>query len=47
MQNTAHSIRGLALRLCGYMGVGVEGKARAVVAQHPGDRFHVHTVLES
>ena len=24
------------------MGVGVQGEARAVVAQHAGQRFHVH-----
>ncbi len=29
------------------MGVGIQCKACAVVAQHPGDRFDVHAVLES
>ena len=45
-QNAPHRVRCFPLRLCGHMGVGIEGKARAVVAQHAGNRFHVHTVLE-
>ena len=28
------------------MGVGVQGEPGAVVAQHPGHRFHVHSVLQ-
>ena len=29
------------------MGVGVQCEARRVVAQHGGQGFHIHTVLES
>ena len=28
------------------MGVGVQSESSGEVAQHPGDRFDVHTVLE-
>ena len=28
------------------MGIGVQGEACRVVAQHTADRFHVHAVLE-
>ena len=28
------------------MGVGVQRKARRVVTQHRGHRFHIHAVLE-
>ena len=45
-QDAAHGIGRLALRRCGHMGVGVQREARAVVAQHPGDRFDVHAVLQ-
>lgn len=32
------------LHIVGNMGVGVQREACAVVAQHDGQRFHVHTV---
>ena len=28
------------------MGVGVQGNPGAVVAQHAGDGFHIHSVLQ-
>ena len=34
------------LLLPGGVGVGAEGEARIVVAQHSGYRFHIHTVLQ-
>ena len=34
------------LLLPGGVGVGAEGEACVVVAQHTADRFHVHAILE-
>ena len=42
-----HGICRLPLDLGGDVGIGVQGKARAVVAQHPGDGLDIHTVLQS
>ena len=42
----AHGFRCLILHLPGGVGVGAQGEARIVVAQHTGDGLDVHTVLE-
>ena len=42
----AHGFRCLILHLPGGMGVGAQGEARVVVAQHTGDRLDIHPVLE-
>ena len=42
----AHGFRRLILHLPGGVGVGAEGEARIVVAQHTGDRLDIHPVLE-
>ena len=42
----AHGFRSLILHLPGGMGVGAEGEARVVVAQHTGDRLDVHAILQ-
>ena len=39
-------MRRFELRIGGDVGVGVQRKARGVVAQHRGHRFHVHAVLQ-
>lgn len=41
-----HGLRRLPLDRGGHMGVGVQGKPGAVVAQHAGDGFHIHSVLQ-
>ena len=41
-----HRLRRLILLLPGGVGVGAEGEACVVVAQHTGDRFHIHPVLQ-
>ena len=42
----AHGFRRLILHLTGGVGVGAEGEACVVVAQHTGHRLDVHTVLK-
>ena len=42
----AHGLRRLILHLPGGVGVGAQSEARVVVAQHTGDRFDVHAVLQ-
>ena len=41
-----HSLRCLVLFLAGGVSVGAEGESGIVVAQHGGDGFDVHAVLE-
>ena len=41
-----HGFRRLILHLPGGVGVGAEGEACVVVAQHTGDRLDVHPVLQ-
>ena len=42
----SHGFCCLILNLAGGVGVGAEGKACVVVAQHTADGFHVYTILE-
>lgn len=42
----AHGFRRLALCLGGHMGVGIQGEAGGVVAQHATDCLNIHAVLE-
>ena len=46
LHEAAHRLSGLVLHLAGGVGVGAEGEAGVVVAQHRGDGFDVHAVLE-
>ena len=41
-----HGLHRLPLSRGGHMGVGVQGKPGAVVTQHAGDGFHIHSVLQ-
>ena len=43
----SHCLRCSVLLLSDGVGVGAEGEACVVVSQHTGNRFHIHTVLES
>ena len=42
-----HGLRRLPLGRGGHVGVGVQGKPGAVMAQHPRDGLYVHPVLQS
>ena len=42
----AHPLGGILLHLVGDVGVGVQGEARAVVAQDAGDSFGVYALLD-
>ena len=42
----SHGFCRLILHLPGGVGVGAKGEARVIVAQHTGDRFDVHAVLQ-
>ena len=42
----SHGFRRLILHLAGGVGVGAEGEPCVVVAQHTGNCFDVHAVLE-
>lgn len=44
--HTADGVRRLPLHPLGRMGVGVQGEARAVVAQGVGQGLHIHAVLQ-
>jgi len=41
-----HDFRRLILHLVGGVGVGAQGEACVVVAQHAGDGLHVYAILE-
>ena len=41
-----HGLRRLVLHLACGVGVGAQGEARVIVAQHTGDGLDVHAVLE-
>ena len=43
---SAHSLCGFFLLLAGGVGIGSQGEARIVVAQHTADGFDVHAVLQ-
>ena len=43
---TAHSFRRLILHLASGVGIGAQGEACVIVAQHTGYRFDVHAVLQ-
>ena len=45
-QYIPHGICCLFLRGCRDMGIGVQREARREVAQHPGDRLDIHSVLQ-
>ena len=45
-EETPHRIRRLLLHGGGNVGIGVQGEPGAVVAQHGGEGFHVHAVLQ-
>ena len=45
-EQASHRLGRLALGLRRYMGVGVQGEPGGEVSQHPGYRFHVHSILE-
>ena len=42
----SHCLGGFCLGGGGDMGVGIEDEACGEVAQHPGDGFDIHTILE-
>ena len=46
MQYAPHRVRRLFLRRRRDMGVGIQSKAGGEVAQHAGNRFDVHAVLQ-
>ena len=46
IQHIPHGVRRLLLRSRGDVGVGVQREAGGKVAQHAGDRFDVHAVLQ-
>lgn len=46
VDHTADGVRRLPFHPLGRVGVGVQGEARAVVAQGIREGFHVHAVLQ-
>ena len=42
----ADLLRRTSLHIIGEVGIGVQGKSGAVVAQHAGQRFHIHAAGE-
>ena len=42
----SHGFRRLILHLAGGVGVGAQSETCVIVAQHTGDRFDVHSVLQ-
>ena len=47
LQHIPHRVGRFALGVSRDVGVGIQGEARAVMAQHSGDRLDVYAVLES
>ncbi len=45
-QHIFHGLGSFFLRCCCNMGIGVQGEASREVAQHAGDGFDIHAVLE-
>ena len=45
-QHAPHRLRRLSLGCAGDVGIGVQGEPCGEVTQHPGHRFHVHSVLQ-
>ena len=45
-QHTPHRLRRLSLGSTGDMGVGIQGETCREVSQHPGHRFHIHSILK-
>lgn len=46
LHETADFLRSFLLHLVSDVGIGVQSKARGVVAQHTGEGFHIYTVLQ-
>ena len=44
-ENVPHGLGRFQLRVGGNVGIGVQGEACRVMAQHTADGFHVHAVL--
>ena len=45
-EEVPHRVRRLFLHGGGDVGIGVEGKSGGVMAQHGGESFHIHAVLQ-
>lgn len=43
----AHGLRGFVLLLPHGVGVGAQGEARIIVAQHTAGGFHIHAILQN
>ncbi len=45
-EKSSHLLSRILLHLGGDMSVGVQGKSCGVVAQHSGQGFHIHPILQ-